>query len=268
MKGREKGAARNAGGFRRQVRGESQSRRVIGRQPVLELLRAGRPVNRLFIAEGAEGGSMAEITARAKEAGIVITRVPRNRLDEWASGMNHQGVMADVAPFAYADLDECLRAAELHQWPGLFVLLDGIEDPHNLGSILRTAEACAVDGVVVPKRRAAAVNETVVKASAGAAEFVPVIRVGNLGQTILTLKRSGYRVIGADTEGDCDFTDADYRGPTALVIGGEGKGLGRLVRERCDEVVHIPMAGRVNSLNAGVAAGVLLYEAIRQRSAP
>ncbi|HHY67947.1 MAG TPA: RNA methyltransferase, partial [Alicyclobacillus sp.] len=115
---------------------------------------------------------------------------------------------------------------------------------------------------------AAAVNETVVKASAGAAEFVPVIRVGNLGQTILTLKRSGYRVIGADTEGDCDFTDADYRGPTALVIGGEGKGLGRLVRERCDEVVHIPMAGRVNSLNAGVAAGVLLYEAIRQRSAP
>ncbi|MDI3258092.1 MAG: 23S rRNA (guanosine(2251)-2'-O)-methyltransferase RlmB [Kyrpidia sp.] len=244
-----------------------EGRRVVGRQPVLELLRAGRPVNRLFVAEGAEGGSIPEIVARAREMGAVVTRVPKRRLDDWVGDVSHQGVMADVAPFAYADLDVLLESVKASGRPGLFVLLDGIEDPHNLGSILRTAEACAVDGVVIPKRRAAAVTETVAKASAGAAEFVPVARVANLGQALVRLTEAGYWAVGADAGGKRAFTDVDYRGPTVLVIGGEGKGLSRLIRERCDEVVGIPMLGRIHSLNAGVAAGVLLYEVIRQRTA-
>ncbi|MBX6396122.1 MAG: 23S rRNA (guanosine(2251)-2'-O)-methyltransferase RlmB, partial [Alicyclobacillaceae bacterium] len=181
---------------------------------------------------------------------------------------NHQGVIADVAPFAYADVDDLLAAVAESGRPGLFVLLDGIEDPHNLGSILRTAEACGVDGVVIPKRRAAAVTETVSKASAGAVEYVPVARVANLPQTVVRFKEAGYWVIGADGNGRRSYLDPDYSVPTALVIGGEGTGLSRLVRQRCDEVVHIPMFGRVNSLNAGVAAAVLLYEVVRQRTGP
>lgn len=251
---------------RRKSSAGGSGERVSGRQPVLEVLRSGRPLNKLFVAEGAEGGSIREILARARERGVVVVRVPRARLDEWTGGIHHQGVVADVAPYAYADVDDLLNRAARSNRPGLFLFLDGIEDPHNLGAILRTAEAAGVHGVVIPKRRAAQVTEAASRASAGAAAHVPVARVTNLARTVAQFQDAGYWVVGTDGRAPKPYFEADYTGPTVLVVGGEGAGMSRLVRERCDEVVHIPMLGRVSSLNAGAAAAVVLFEAVRQRS--
>ncbi|GGJ01255.1 23S rRNA (guanosine(2251)-2'-O)-methyltransferase RlmB [Alicyclobacillus cellulosilyticus] len=236
---------------------------IWGRHPVLEALRAGRPVNKVWIAEGSEGSAVAEVLARARELGAVVQRVPRSRLDAVAGG-NHQGVAAWVAPYAYAELADVL-ARDTGQVP-LLVLLDELTDPHNFGAILRTAEATGVQGVIVPKRRSVALTSAVAKAAAGAAEYVPVARVTNLARTMEQLKAAGYWLVGLDAAASLLYTGVDYTGPTAIVVGAEGKGLGRLVRERCDYLVRLPMLGRVPSLNASVAAGVLLYEVVRQRA--
>ncbi len=239
---------------------------VIGRNAVLELLKGPRDVNRLLVAEGGPAGSLSEILARARERGVVIETVPRNRIEAVAAGYRHQGVLAYAAPVPYTDLDDLLTAAASREAPPFLVLLDGIEDPQNLGAILRTADASGAAGVIIPKRRSCPLSATVAKTSAGAVEYVPVARVASLAQTIEQLKKRGYWIAGADMEGREMYYEADLTGALAIVIGGEGKGLSRLVRERCDYLVQMPMQGRINSLNASAAGAVLMYEALRQRS--
>lgn len=235
---------------------------VSGRRPVLEALKAGRPVNKLMIAEGSEGGSLIEIIERAKEARIPISRVPRTSLERLA-GPSNQGVALSVAAREYVELEDVI-ARDTGQ-PPLIVILDEVNDPHNLGAILRSSEATGVQGIVLPKRRSVALTHTVAKASAGAVEYVPVARVNNLVQAIEELKAKGYWIVGTDVERATAYTEVDYKGPTALVIGAEGQGLTRLVKEHCDFLVKLPMLGVLQSLNASVATGVLLYEIVRQR---
>lgn len=235
---------------------------IVGRHPVLEALKSGRPINKLLVAEGAEGGSLPEILGKAKAQGIVIQRVPRTKLDHVA-GEHHQGVLLYVAPHDYASLDDIL-AVKSKGLP-LVVLLDEVEDPYNLGAILRTAEATGVTGVVIPKRRSVPLTGVVAKVAAGAVEHVPVARVTNLVQAIERLQKEGYWVVGADASATQMYTETTYKDSIALVIGAEGKGLSRLVKERCDFLVKLPMLGQLQSLNASVATGVLLYEVVRQR---
>lgn len=236
-----------------------------GRHPVLEALKSGRQLNKILLAEGAEGGSVNDILTRAKERGIVVQRVPKAKIDAAAVTRNHQGVIAYLAAKEYVDLEVILQAADRSPRPGLIVVLDEIEDPHNLGSILRTADGVGAHGVVIPKRRAVPLTATVAKASAGAIEHIPVARVTNISQTLEMLKRAGYWVIGTDVNADSMYYQVDMTGPIVMVIGNESKGLGEVVKKRCDYLVRLPMIGQVQSLNAGVAAGVLLYEAVRQR---
>mgnify|MGYP001198247797 FL=1 len=238
---------------------------LAGRHTVLEALRAGRPVHKIWIAEGASKQPLAAILQLAKEAGVPVQSVDRRRLDQAVPGIQHQGVAAQAAALEYADLEDVLAAAERKGDPPLLLLLDEIEDPHNLGSMLRTADAAGVHGVVIPRRRSAGLTAAVAKVSAGAAAYVPVARTANLAQTIDRLKESGIWVAGADASAEKEAFDADLTGPLALVIGNENRGLGRLVREKCDFLVRLPMLGRIQSLNASVAAGVLLYEIVRQR---
>lgn len=238
---------------------------VAGRQPVLEALRSGQEINKLLVAKGQRQGSLREIVALARQKGIVVQEVDRSVLDRLSSSVNHQGVIAQIAEVRYWELDELLAHARASQWPPLLILLDGIQDPHNLGAIIRSAEALGAHGVIIPKRRGAAVTEAAMKASAGAANFFPVCRVTNLAATIDTLKEEGFWVFGADAAGEPCFQQ-DLRGPAALVIGSEGFGLSRLVREKCDFLSSIPMRGRINSLNASVAASLLMLEVVRQRS--
>jgi 23S rRNA (guanosine2251-2'-O)-methyltransferase len=203
--------------------------------------------------------------ALAKEQGTVVQEVERSVLDKLSESANHQGVLAQMAGVSYLELEELLAKPRDPNWAPFLILLDGVQDPHNLGSIIRSGEAMGADGVIIPKRRAAPVTQTVMKSSAGAANYVPVCRVGNLATTIDTLKKAGYWIVGADMEGDTCFTQ-DLTGPVALVIGGEGPGLSRLVKERCDFLSSVPMRGQINSLNASVAAGLLMFEVLRQRS--
>lgn len=241
------------------------SEQLEGRHPVIEALKSGRELNKILLAEGVEGGSSNEILARAKERGIVVQRVPKAKLDTLAVTRNHQGVVAYLAAKDYVDLEVILEAADKSPRPGLIVVLDEIEDPHNLGSILRTADGVGAHGVIIPKRRAVPLTATVAKASAGAIEHVPVARVANISQTLETLKKAGYWVVGTDVNADNMYYQVDMTGPVVMVIGNEGKGLGEVVKKRCDYLVRLPMIGKVQSLNAGVAAGVLLYEVVHQR---
>ncbi|HEY8495738.1 MAG TPA: 23S rRNA (guanosine(2251)-2'-O)-methyltransferase RlmB [Limnochordales bacterium] len=238
---------------------------IAGRNPVREALLAGRPVERLLVAEGAGGASLAEIVRLAAERGIAVQYADRRRLDRLAAGQLHQGVVAIAAPKAYVSIEEILAQAEAQGEPPLILLLDEVQDPHNLGSLLRSADGAGAHGIVIPKRRSAGLTMTVARTSAGAVEYVPVAQVSNLVQAIRSLKERGLWVVGADMAGELELWDADLTGPLAVVIGGEDKGLGRLVRESCDFLVRIPMRGRVNSLNAGVAGAVILFEIARQR---
>ncbi|HEY8418679.1 MAG TPA: 23S rRNA (guanosine(2251)-2'-O)-methyltransferase RlmB [Limnochordales bacterium] len=238
---------------------------IPGRNPVREALLAGRPVERLLVAKGAGGAPLAEILRLAAEQGIAVQEVDRRRLDRMTEGAVHQGVVAVAAPRAYVPLDELLRRAEERGEPPLLLVLDEVQDPHNLGSLLRSADGAGAHGVVIPKRRSAGLTMTVARTSAGAVEHVPVAQVSNLVQAIRALKERGLWVVGADMAAEQDLWDADLTGPMAVVIGGEDKGLGRLVRESCDFLVRIPMRGRVNSLNAGVAGALVLFEIARQR---
>lgn len=237
---------------------------VAGRNAVMEALKGSRSVNKLMIANGSTEGSIKEIIAVAKEKGVNIQYWDRSKLDSIARGIRHQGVLAQVAPVQYAELEDILQVAKDRNESPFIVLLDELEDPHNLGAILRTADAAGVHGVLIPKHRSCPLSATVAKTSAGAVEHVPVARVGNLVQTIKKLKQEGLWVAAADMDGK-DYYDTDLTGPLLLIIGSEGQGVGRLVKEQCDFVVRIPMVGKINSLNASVAGSILMYEAMKQR---
>ena len=237
---------------------------VAGRNAVMEMLKGSRSVNRLLVANGSSEGSMREIIDLAKEKGINIQFYDRSKLDAMAPGIRHQGVLAQVPPVQYAELEDILQIARDRNEPPFIVLLDELEDPHNLGAILRTADAAGVHGVLIPKHRSCPLSATVAKTSAGAVEHVPVARIGNMVQTIKKLKKEGLWVAAADMDGT-DYYDTDLTGSLLLVIGSEGQGVGRLIKEQCDFVVRIPMVGKINSLNASVAGSILMYEAMKQR---
>lgn len=236
-----------------------------GRNPVLEAIKSGRPINKLLVARGEREGSINYIIAHAREKGIVVQEVDRSKLDSITTTYSHQGVIAFVSVKEYVEVDDILDIARQKGEQPFILILDEITDAHNLGSILRTADAAGVHGVIIPKRRAIGLTAAVAKASAGAVEYVPVARVTNIAQTIDYLKKRNIWVAGTDSSGEKSFFRSDLKGPLALVIGSEGEGMGKLVREKCDFVVNIPMKGRISSLNASVAAAVVMYEVLKQR---
>jgi 23S rRNA (guanosine2251-2'-O)-methyltransferase len=239
---------------------------VEGRNPVLEALRAGRPVRKIWLAKNIERhGAIAEIVHLSHIAGVPLEYVERQAIDRQSQTVANQGVLAFTAAREYTDLSELLNVPAVKKEPAFFVVLDGIEDPHNLGAILRTADGAGSHGVIIRERRAVGLTPIVEKASAGAIEYVPVTRVTNISQTIETLKQNNIWVVGIDHTADTDYTKVDYHPSTAIVIGGEGQGLSDLVKRNCDFLVSIPMKGRINSLNASVAAAIMLYEVVRQR---
>lgn len=238
---------------------------IFGRNPVLEALRSESEINKIYVAKGDLQGSIKEIIALAKEKGVQIQQVERAKLDKMFPKENHQGVAASIAEAEYVDWQEMVELARKKGEDPLIIVLDELEDPHNLGAILRTADAVGAHGVVIPKRRAASLTSGVAKAAAGAVAYVPVDRVSNLRQTIEAMKKAGLWIAGA-AMGGTEIYKQDMTGPLAIVIGSEGKGLGRLVTEKCDFLISLPMHGQINSLNASVACGVILYEVLRQRS--
>ncbi|MBU6429478.1 MAG: 23S rRNA (guanosine(2251)-2'-O)-methyltransferase RlmB [Cyanobacteria bacterium REEB65] len=236
-----------------------------GRHAVLEALKGDRPVNKVWMLRGLEDARTASNVRRlAREKGAVVIEVERNKLDAMAAGP-HQGLVAALAAAAYVDLDELVGKAFASPGP-LLLALDGIEDPHNLGALVRTAGAAGAHGVVIPQRRAAGLTGVVAKAAAGALEHVPVARVSNIVRALQQLQKAGFWIVGADERADKMAYEVDLTGPVVLVIGAEGAGLSRLVRESCDTLVRFPMQGKVPSLNASVAGGLLLFEAVRQRA--
>ena len=238
--------------------------RVEGKNPVLEVLRSDHTVEKLLVARGMTEGSIREIIGKARDKGIIIQEVERQRLDEISAFGAHQGVIAYVTPYAYVAVDDMIKGAKAKGEDPLLIILDEITDPHNLGAIIRTAESCGAHGVIIPKRRAVGLTPAVVKASAGAVEYLPVAKVTNLASLLEDLKQKGIWIAGADRSGE-SYTKGNLSGPLALVIGSEGSGIGRLIKERCDFLIKIPMKGQIDSLNASVAAGILMYEVVRQR---
>lgn len=237
---------------------------IAGRNAVLEAIKSGRGIERLYIQENAEG-SIGKIIAAAKERGLKYTAVSRQALDRMSGGAVHQGAAAIAATYEYADVEQMLALAEERGEDPLLVVLDGLEDPHNLGAILRSAECAGAHGVIIPKHAGVGLTETVAKSSAGAIEYMPVARAVNLVRTMEALKERGLWIAACDM-GDSLYYEADLKGPLAIVVGNEGKGISRLVREHCDLTVSIPLCGRINSLNASNAAAIILYEAVRQRA--
>ena len=237
---------------------------LIGRNPVAEALSAGRSIIKVMIAKGNTAGAAVEIAAKAKKAGIPVQEVERKKLDFMTGGAAHQGIVALCAMKDYATVEDILALAEERGEPPFIIILDEIEDPHNLGAIIRSAECVGAHGVIIKKRRSAGLTYTAYKASAGALEYVPVARVTNIADTIDDLKSRNVWIYGADMNGE-DYCKTDFSGGVALVIGNEGKGISRLVREKCDVIVSLPLKGRINSLNASVAAGVLMYKVAEKR---
>lgn len=242
--------------------------RLEGRNPVLEALRAGRTINKLWVQkrEGKPDPTMARIVRTAREAGIVIIELEKSALDQMAESHGHQGVIAQVAAHEYIDIDEHIDKLISEGRQPFVIILDSLQESYNLGSILRIADASGIDAVIIPERRSIALDATVAKASAGAIEYVPVARVGNLTNEVMKLKEKGFWVAGADADSDQFYYQADWKGPMALVIGSEGQGISKGLLKHCDFLVSIPMAGSVNSLNAAVAAGIIVFEAARQRN--
>lgn len=237
---------------------------IAGRNAVSEALKSGRTIDSIYMARGNRTGSIGGIIAKAKQAGIPIKEADPKKLDFMCGHANHQGVVAVAAVKEYASLEDLFRVAEERGEPPFFLIADELEDPHNLGAILRTAECSGAHGVIVPRRRAAGLTFAVGKASAGAVEYVPVARVTNLANTLDELKKRGLWIYAADMDGQ-DWCAVDYRSPAAIVIGSEGFGVSRLVREKSDFIISLPMLGKINSLNASVACGVICYEVVRQR---
>lgn len=238
---------------------------IEGRNAVLEAFRSGKTIDKLFVLDGCQDGPVKSITREAKKQDTIINYVKKERLDQMSETGKHQGVIAFAAAYEYAEVEEILEIAEKKGEPPFLILLDGIEDPHNLGAVIRTANLSGAHGVIIPKRRAAGLTATVAKTSAGALNYTPVAKVTNLVKTIEELKQKGIWFACADM-GGASMYQTDLKGPIGLVIGGEGEGVSRLVKEKCDFVVSIPMKGEIDSLNASVAAGVLAYEIVRQRS--
>lgn len=237
---------------------------IIGRNPVMEAIKSGRTIEKLLIKKGKYEGSIVPLVKKAKDAGIIIQEVERGKLDTLAEGGNHQGVAAYVSDFKYSSVNDILNKAEEAGEAPFIVLCDKITDPRNLGAIIRTAECAGVHGIIIPKRGSVGVNGTVEKTSAGAAEHMLIAKVTNIAQTIDELKKQGMWFAAADMDGD-EMYKVDLTGSLGIVIGSEGSGVSRLVKEKCDFIAAIPMKGRINSLNASVAGGILMYEALRQR---
>ena len=238
---------------------------VEGRNAVLELLNSDRDINKIFVQSGERHGSINKILAIAKENKVVITEVEKSKLDYMSKTKNHQGVIAVVPPFNYCEVEDILDYAKSKNEDAFILILDGIEDPHNLGSIIRTAETAGVHGIIIPKRRTVTVNSTVAKVSAGAVEHMKIARVNNITETIRKLKENGLWIIGTDGEARTLYYNQDLKGDIAIIIGSEGFGMSRLVKENTDMLVKIPMKGKITSLNASVSAGIIIYEAVKQR---
>ena len=245
---------------------EEYNDQVEGRNAVLELLESGRDINKILVANGEKHGSIHKILAIAKERKIIVTEIEKNKLNQIAQTQNNQGVIAIVPPYDYCEVEDILEEAKRKNEMPFILILDGIEDPHNLGSIIRTAETAGVHGIIIPKRRAASVNSTVSKVSAGAVEHMKIARVNNINETIRNLKEQGVWICGTDMDTNTIYTKQDYKMPIVIVIGSEGFGMSRLVKENCDFLVKIPMKGKITSLNASVSAGIIMYEVVKNRS--
>jgi 23S rRNA (guanosine2251-2'-O)-methyltransferase len=239
---------------------------IEGRNPVIEALKAGRPISKILLDKNVKSmGPIIHILEIAKLRNIQINFVDKQFIEKQYAGGVNQGVIAFASAKEYVDLDDLLDISKGKGEPALYLILDGIEDPHNLGAIIRTADATGIHGVIIRERRAVGLTPAVVKASAGAVEYMPIARVTNISHTIISLQKNNVWVVGIDMSGDTNYTKVDYKSPTAIVIGGEGKGLSELVGKRCDYLASIPMKGQIGSLNASVAAAVVMYEALRQR---
>ena len=238
---------------------------VEGRNSVLELLESGKDINKIYITKGEKHGSINKIIAKAKENGIIIVEKDKNQMRQMAQNENYQGVIAIVPPYEYCEIEDILEEAKLKNEAPFILILDGIEDPHNLGSIIRTAETAGIHGIIIPKRRAASVNSTVNKASAGAVQHMKIARVTNISDSIEKLKEAGLWICGTDISTNTYYNQQDLTGSLGIVIGNEGSGISEKVKKNCDFLVKIPMKGKVNSLNASVSAGIVIYEALRQR---
>ncbi|MDA5901319.1 23S rRNA (guanosine(2251)-2'-O)-methyltransferase RlmB [Listeria monocytogenes] len=243
---------------------ENEQEWIGGRNPVLEVLRSDRDIHKIYVQEGSQKGVLKQVLTLAKERKIQVQFVPKQKIEKVVSGA-HQGVVAQVAAYQYAELDDLFAAAEAKDEMPFFIILDELEDPHNLGSIMRTADSVGAHGIIIPKRRSVGLTQTVAKASTGAMEYVPVVRVTNMVRTMEELQKRGLWIFGTDAKGSSDYRTMDVDMPLAIVIGSEGFGMSRLVREKCDFLVHLPMRGKVTSLNASVAASLLLYEVYRKR---
>ena len=255
---------------RKEIRREEDAEKIFddqieGRNSVLELLESGKDVNKIFVTRGEKHGSINKILGIAKERKIIVVEKDKKQMDEMAQEENYQGVIAIVPPFEYVEISDILEVAKERNEDPFVIVLDGIEDPHNLGSIIRTAETAGVHGVIIPKRRAVSVNSTVNKASAGAVEHMKIARVTNISDAIEELKQAGLWVCGTAVDTNKYYYNQDLTGPLAIVIGNEGKGIGEKVKKNCDFLVKIPMKGKVQSLNASVSTGIVVYEAVKQR---
>ena len=239
---------------------------IEGRNPVLELLESGKDINKIFVQKGEKHGSIYKILQIARNNKVVTVQIDKAKLDMMSQTHNHQGVIAIVPPFEYCEVDDILEDAKNKKQIPFILILDGIEDPHNLGSIIRSAETAGVHGIIIPKRRSATVNSTVSKVSAGAVQYMKIARVNNLNDTIRYLKENDIWICGSDINTDVEYTEQDMKIPIAIVIGSEGFGISKLVKENCDFLVKIPMKGKITSLNASVSAGIIMYEVLRQRN--
>ena len=238
---------------------------VEGRNSVIELLESGKDINKIFVEKGEKHGSIHKIIAMAKTRKIIIVEKDKRQMEEIAQNKNYQGVIAIIPPFSYCEIEDILDKAKKEKDDPFILILDGIEDPHNLGSIIRTAETAGVHGIIIPKRRAASVNSTVAKVSSGAIEHMLVARVNNISDALEKLKKEGLWICGTDINTDKYYYEQDLTGPLGIVIGNEGKGIGEKVKKNCDFLVKIPMLGKVTSLNASVSTGIVIYEALKQR---
>ncbi len=245
---------------------EKISDQVEGRNSVLELLESDRDINKILISKGERHGSINKIISIAKEKRVVIVEVDKQKLNQISESNNHQGVIAIVPPFDYCEVEDILTCAKERDEKPFILILDGIEDPHNLGSIIRTAETAGVHGIIIPKRRACGVNSTVTKVAAGAVEHMKIARVNNINDTMKYLKENDIWICGTDMATKRYYYEEDFKGAIAIIIGSEGFGMSRLVKENCDFLVKIPMKGKITSLNASVSAGIVMYEVVKQRS--
>lgn len=243
--------------------GEESTNQIEGRNPVIEALKSSHPINKILVDSGDKKGSVVKIIAMAKEQGVMVKYVDRKKLDELSLTRNHQGVIGEIAAYETLELEDLLEKTEGKE--PFFLILDEIMDPHNLGSMVRTANAAGVDGIIIPKRRSVGLTASVAKVAQGALEHVPVAKVPNIAQTMDRLKEQGLWMVGGDMDGEQLHYQANLLGPVALVIGGEGKGLSELTKKKCDFLVRLPMEGAISSLNASVAGAILMYEVLRQR---